>query len=145
VLYRIGDERETEDIVQDTVMTIAQKYKELTAASNFSAWAYSILENNLRNFFRTQKYNRDKLSRFAESGHATVSSTDNPELKARLRDCLHQICHTNLRYARMLNLYYQGYTTVEICKKLGINPNHAYVIFSRAKSMLKKCLREKRD
>jgi RNA polymerase sigma-70 factor (ECF subfamily) len=141
-LYRIGNEQEAEDIVQDTMLTIAQKYKSIDPEASFTAWAYTILENNILYFFRTQKYNRRKLARFARARTAGIEDQEYQNLRQSLLGCLRQICRTNLKYARMLNLHYQGYTTEEICEKLDITKNHAYVLFSRAKSMLKECLKK---
>lgn len=145
VLYRLGDTQEAEDIVQDTVMAVAEKYETMPPDSNFAGWAYSILENKLRLFFRNRKYDREKLAWYGQHASGANPTSADPDLKTRLTACLKKICRTNRRYARILALYYQGYTTKEICDRLGITPNNTYVIFSRAKSMLKACLDEEEE
>ena len=65
-------------------------------------------------------------------------------LKEQLLFCLERVGQSNRRYARILNLYYQGYTTDEVCLRLGINANHSYVALWRARSLLEICL-EKGD
>jgi DNA-directed RNA polymerase specialized sigma24 family protein len=55
-------------------------------------------------------------------------------------DCFRKICRSNNRHARVLNLHYQGFTTVEICRRLDISENNLYVLLSRARRALELCL-----
>ena len=67
-----------------------------------------------------------------------------PDLKKQLIDCFKKISDTNLRHARIINLHYQGYTTEEICIKLNIKKNNAYVLLNRARTALEQCLEKGR-
>ena len=67
-----------------------------------------------------------------------------PDLKRRLLGCLQKICRQNVRYARILNLHYQGYKTGEVCGRMDVRPATLYSVLSRARSMLEDCL-EKGD
>jgi len=144
VQHRIWDEQDAEELVQDTLATIAEKYRGIDFAASFAAWAYKTLENKLLHYYRT-KHGRE--SRFAQmtddQEHEDFRASD-PALKRQLMNCLRRICEANNRYARILNLRYQGYSTEEICERLGITRNNAYILLSRARSMLKLCL-EKGD
>ena len=43
----------------------------------------------------------------------------------------------NNRFARVLNLVYQGYKNDEICQRLSINSGHFYVILGRSRERLR--------
>jgi len=68
------------------------------------------------------------------------SSISNPELRIALMDCLKKILLIYPRYAAVLNMVYEGYLTVEICKELEVKPNNYYVILNRGRAVLKRCL-----
>jgi RNA polymerase sigma-70 factor (ECF subfamily) len=144
VQQRIWDRLDAEEIVQDTMMTIAKKYRELDIEISFNAWAHAILENNILNYFRKKKHYEKRLADLSASKENAPSYNPDPILKRKLLDCLKKVGQANQRYARILNLHYQGYSTEEICRRLKLTRNHSYVLFSRAKSMLKRCL-EKGD
>ena len=142
VQQRVQSLEDSEEIVQDTMISIAQQYKSIEIHTDFGAWAYGILENKLRYYYRTKKNYKTKMSNFAEIERSHPPREINPDLKRLLLECLKKINETNLKYIRILNLYCQGYTTKEICQKLKITENNCYVIFSRARSLLKKCIQE---
>jgi len=139
---RIWNDSDVEEIVQDALMTITGKYKTIDIESSFGGWAYRVLKNKIMDFVKIKQIRGDLLS--VNSEKPPVSSNPDPELKAKLMDCFHKIARVNQRHARILNLHYQGYTTGEICEKLGLTPNQFYVTLSRARAMLEFCL-EKGD
>ena len=139
---RVGSEQDIEEIVQDTLMTIYGEYKDLKVISSFSAWAYKVLENRMLSYFSTQS-RLTVREKYIEKIYRSLKP-DNPidleELQGRLLDCLKKICGVNPRYARILNLHYQGYGTNDICRKLNITAGNFYTILSRARSLLEYCL-----
>jgi DNA-directed RNA polymerase specialized sigma24 family protein len=46
----------------------------------------------------------------------------------------------NKRYARILVLRYQGYSAEEICDEFKITSKNLYMILSRARVLLKRCI-----
>ncbi len=71
-----------------------------------------------------------------------IGNSGDPEVRRRLLSCLEKVAGANLRYAEVLRLTYEGYDTESICRNLKIKPNNLYVILSRARMMLKKCLKK---
>lgn len=137
---RIGNDQDAEEIVQDAIMTILQKYKGITFEVSFAAWAYRVLNNKILDYIKRKKTHRAIHSMMASDETPVISWQPDPELKKKLMDCFSKMNEVNKRHARVLNLHYQGYTTVEICKRIRMTANHFYVMLSRARAMLEACL-----
>ena len=136
---RMGNTQDCEEVVQDALMCIAREYKEIEFETSFAAWSYRVLENRLLHFLRSRRRERshEELD-VNDPTHGAVQP--DPALKSRLLECLRKICTANVRYARTLNLQYQGYTAAEICERFEITRNNLYVVLSRARAMLENCL-----
>lgn len=135
---RIMDEGDAKDIVQDALMTIMAEYKKIKFTTSFAAWVFKVLENKILNFQKTGTRRADILARKKSENSPQVLYDSG--LEPVLLDCIRKVASTNRQYARIINLYFQGYTTEEICEKLKITPNHSYVTLFRARAMLEKCL-----
>ncbi len=144
VFQRVLNEDDGEEIVQEALLKILELYKNIDIKSSFSAWAYKLLEYRVYNYYR-QKKRREISSELTGDGDIDLSEWPyDPRLERNLLDCLKKIGKTNMRFARILNLKFQGYNADEICRKMDITPGNLYVIVSRARSMLQECLeREK--
>jgi RNA polymerase sigma-70 factor (ECF subfamily) len=140
VQHRIWNEQDSEEIVQDSLATIAAKYRVIEFDISFAAWAYKVLENKILHYYRTKRSRESRFSQTGEILDRAVSPKTNPDLKRRLLDCLRKISGVNRRHARILNLRYQGFSTDEICGRLDVTRNNVYILLSRARSMLKQCL-----
>ena len=141
---RVWSQQDAEEIVQETLMTVARKYKSIVFETSFAAWAYKILEYNILHYYRTQRTRESKHSRLSADDRRLSSTTPDPTLKIKLMECLKKIGAANPRHARILNLKYLGYSTDEICTKLETTRNNVYIILCRARAHLKRCL-EKGD
>jgi RNA polymerase sigma factor (sigma-70 family) len=141
---RVGNVQDAEELVQESLMVIAEKYREIEITASFTAWAYKILENKLLYYYRTKKNRAGRFVALEDAVPSPDSSTSDPSFKRRLLLCLKRINRINTRFARLLNLQHQGYTVEDMCDKLGTTRNAIYIILSRARSMLKTCL-EKGD
>jgi len=138
--HRLGDEHDAEETVQEALMTIAQKHRTTEFETSFKAWAYRILENKILDCRRARQNRRRRFA--AMTGQESLGSRSDtvPALKRRLLECLQKLAGINSRFARVLSLHYQGYTTDEICERLAISRNGVYILLSRARTMLKLCL-----
>jgi RNA polymerase sigma-70 factor (ECF subfamily) len=134
---RIWNEQDSEEIVQDALMTIAKKYREIEFDTSFAAWAYKVLNHKMLDYFKTKKVRADANTRIVDEKLPEMSWKPDPVLKRQLLECLRKI---KGRHARILNFHYQGYTTDEICEKLDLKSGNFYVMLSRARSMLELCL-----
>ncbi len=138
--HNTWNKSDAEEIVQDTLMTITSKYREIEFEISFSAWAYQVLENKLKSFFRTKtgRANKDKL--LSDKLEASAMWIPDPSLQRKLRNCLQIIGKYGNQYARVINFSYLGFETGEICRKLNTTPSNIYNILSRARRMLRHCL-----
>ncbi|MDH4157235.1 MAG: RNA polymerase sigma factor [candidate division Zixibacteria bacterium] len=141
---RIWNDQDAEEIVQDTLVTVAEKYGNIQFEISFAAWAYRVLENKILNYYRGKHYQENRFTWASDVGGEWASNDSDPSLKRQLLDCLGKINRVHSRHARILNLRYQGYSAEEICEKLAISRNNLYILLCRARSMLKLCL-EKGD
>jgi RNA polymerase sigma factor (sigma-70 family) len=137
---RVWSEQDAEDIVQDTLATIAGKYKGIDFETSFAAWAYRILENKILEYYRKKQCHESKFAQISSTGSDSFLCEPDPIFQDKLLNCLKMINTANNRHARVLNLRYQGYTTGEICDRLEMTRNSMYTVLSRARSMLKLCL-----
>jgi len=140
VQQRIWDEQDALDIVQESLVVIAGKFRDMEFETSFSAWAYRVLENKILEYYRKKHCHESKFAQMVEENPGAHQNAPDPTLQNRLLDCLKKINELNNRYARILNFQYQGYTTEETCKKLSVTRNNLYILLSRARSMLKLCL-----
>ncbi len=142
VQQRVWSRQDCEEIVQETLTTIAEKYRGIEFETSFAAWAYRVLEHKILHYYRTKRCRESKFAHPPEGVEIATTEPFNPNLKRKLLDCLRQISRGNRRHARILTLRYQGFSAEEICDKLRITRNNAYIILSRARAMLKRCLKE---
>lgn len=138
--HRLWDKADIEEIVQESLMTITAKYKEIEFDTSFSAWAYKVMENKLMSFYRNNRSREDKIQQLTERKKESSHWSPNPTLRLKLRDCLQAVSKYSTRYARIINLSYHGFETNEICDKLNIERNNVYNLLSRARRLLKNCL-----
>ena len=138
---RVGADH-AEDIAQEACITVLQKYRSGVPEDRFEAWAYQVLRNKIGNYLQGRDVRRNVasgLERIEDVGGTSSEAVD-PALRIRLLDCLRLISRTVPRYARVLNLVHQGYSTPEICERMSVKPNHLYVILNRSRKMLSECL-----
>ncbi|UCC45309.1 MAG: RNA polymerase sigma factor [Candidatus Zixiibacteriota bacterium] len=139
---RIRNDLDADEAVQNALTVIFSEYKTAVPRSSFGAWAYTVLNNRILSVLQTRKRRADRTDILTPSQEtqAMVADDTDPDLIQQLLSCLQSISQGNIRYARILNLHYQGYNTREICDKLDITDNHMYVLLSRARSAMQECL-----
>jgi|PlaIllAssembly_1097288.scaffolds.fasta_scaffold370222_2 RNA polymerase sigma factor (sigma-70 family) len=138
--HRFRDHAEAEDVVQDALAVVAQKYKEITFDSSFAGWAHNVLRNTISSHVQT-KGTRARLQPQVIASMAPADRYDpDEEFVQSVLHCLEQVARANRRFARTLNLSYQGYTAIEIAGKLEMRIDYLYVLLARARSMLHGCL-----
>lgn len=139
---KIWNKQDAEDIVQDTMLTISKEMNNTVIHTSFLAWAYKVFDNRILGYL-----GRKKTAKIRENGeplpdnqHQSFPEGIDLDLKEKLFKCFRKVRNENVRYARVIALHYQGYTSEEICKKLNINTKNLYMILSRARAMLKSCV-----
>lgn len=144
VRHRVMNRQDCEEIVQDALTTIVEKYRAVEIESSFAGWAYKVLNNKVLDYYKFKKIRAARTTPLEAAEPNSIGVDTDPRLRIQLLDCLRKIHGANSFHARALNLHYQGYSTEEICAKLGIASNNFYVMLSRARTMLRVCL-EKGD
>ena len=143
--HRLRDRADAEEVVQDALAVVAKKYRETTFASSFPGWAHNILRNTMSSHVR-QKAVRGRLRPEVEAAMVEAVHRQVPdEIRRRILSCLQDVARSNRKFARALNLHYQGFSTGEICSRLGVTREYFYVILARARSMLETCLGNTKD
>jgi RNA polymerase sigma factor (sigma-70 family) len=144
VQQKIWDRQDAEEVVQDALLTVAEKYKGIEFETSFAAWAHKVLSNKVLHYFRTRAGHERRFVGLEEGSSPAKADSLDSDLETRLLDCLRKIIVVNNRFARILNFHYQGYAVAEVCERLRLTRTNFYSILSRARSMLELCL-EKGD
>ena len=137
---KIWDGNDAEDVAQEALAYSAREYRKIEIRTSFAAWAAKVLDNRVLSYIKAKRAQKERVEALPDNDQHAARQDLDVELKNILRDCLKKIAKHNPRYARIINLHYQGYTTEEVCDRLNMTPNHSYVALSRARSMLAACL-----
>lgn len=139
---RLGSRDEAEEVAQEAIKTVLEKYREIDFESSFSGWAYQVLNNKLMTMVTTRDRRRNLLENEALTRSGSHAGDGVVILEARLLECLRKVNRVNPRHARILNLHHLGFGVEEICTKLKLTRNNFYSVLSRARSLLQRCLGE---
>ena len=139
---KIDDSMDAEEIVQNSLMVVFEKYADIDITTSFSGWAHTILTNKIKEYYRTKAVHRRKLEEYSQGDSVRENSQDMAELVRQLKYCLQKLNEVNRRHARILNLNYQGFGVDEICRKFELTKSNLYSILSRARAALSDCLKK---
>jgi RNA polymerase sigma factor (sigma-70 family) len=136
----VGTASDAEELVQDALLVILRKYRQIEIQTSFVAWAQAVLEREILAYHRKKNTRARRFHEFIQQTDATAAENSDPIFQRVLLKCLDQVAKRSRNYARILNLHYQGYTTGEVSQRVGVTKNHSYVLLSRARSLLEACL-----
>ncbi|MFC1475611.1 RNA polymerase sigma factor [Candidatus Zixiibacteriota bacterium] len=142
VKRRLWAQDDWEDVVQDALATVSLKYKEVEPVERFTGWAYQVLKNKLMNYIQSKSRRGEIVVRMPEYADPMALDDTEQAVKRQLLKCLKQIWQVNVRYARILNLHYQGYSTAEVCRRLALRSEVYYSVLARARNKLRQCLEQ---
>jgi RNA polymerase sigma factor (sigma-70 family) len=131
---------DVEDLVQTALTVVAAEYRSVSIETSFAAWAHKVMQNRLLGYIQKQRRERGRMESIDSRELQSAPTTPDPMFRTRLLSCLRIVALANRRYARILNLHHIGFSREEVCEKLGVTREQSYLIMSRARSMLKKCL-----
>jgi len=137
----VGHE-DLEDIVQGALAKVASSYRRDMMKTNFAAWAQTVVKSQFIDFCRSESSRQRRQVELATQQSSSTDLVHDPTLISRLKECLRKLHAENPLHARIVNLHHLGYTTDEVCRQLGITPNHRRVMLCRARAMLWVCLKE---
>ena len=137
---RIGRKEDCEDIVQDALTAVADRFGSADIRTNFGGWCHSVIHNKIVDFYRKGDRRAASTSLDSDREAVTAAHNEHPGFRSRLLSCFRKVLKQNPRRARVMNLYYQGYTVDEICSRLGVSRASVYILLSRARAGLLHCL-----
>jgi RNA polymerase sigma factor (sigma-70 family) len=142
--HKIRDGEDCEEVVQEALKTIFEKYRETRFEVSFPAWAHKVLEHKILTFYRNSARRTRKLSELKDEVPPEAAVQPDRDLENKLLDCLRKLNRANRRHARVLVYNYQGYAVDEICSRLGLSRPNLYTMLSRARNWLVNCLQKGR-
>ncbi len=140
-LQRIMNKQDAEEVVQNSLMVVFNRYKDIDIQTSFASWAYKVLNNQMLAYFKAKRLPKNSNQSLLIDYSRTYDD-EGSLLGLRLRECIKRIHGVNRNFARILNLHYQGYSTEEICERLQLSSTNFYTTLSRARTMLKACLKK---
>lgn len=140
--HAVGGEA-AEEVAQLACITIFGKYREEEFTVSFSAWAHGVYRNTLLKSREQRRSERRQLTDIERLPDLPAAPEISPSTKDALRACLKELLAAFPRYARILNLRFQGYATEEVCERVGVSREQYYVYLGRGRGKLRRCLGDK--
>ena len=137
---KMGNAGDAEEVVQDALITIAARYRDMEFEVSFAAWAYKVLRHKIMDCVAKARNRKRLMEQEYDRFEPEPTWQPDPQLREKILDCFRSISSRNRRHARILNLVYQGYTTAEICDRLHLSTGNFYVLLSRSRTALEYCL-----
>ncbi len=142
--YLFGLCRDTalaEDLFQETLLVVCEKWRDFTAGTSIKAWMFAIARNlHLRQV--TRQHRRSVLAEAEVLERAFAQRPDNGRSDAALREalvaCWHKLPERNRQafYRRFAEQSGHEHLRCE----MGLTGNALYLLLSRTRKMLRKCI-----
>src|SRR5262245_44577049 len=124
---------DAEDLYQQVVIVLWEKFGEYQPGTNFSAWGIRVADLTVKNFVRRRRrskvlFNEEIVDRMIED-NATIERAENPSRSDALARCLQRLPHDD---RRLVDLCYGGEKKLrEIAENEGRTPDSLYVALHR--------------
>ena len=130
-----------DDVLQETFLTVSSKADDFNRGTNFVAWAcriakYKILEVSRRNNRTSGMLSPETIEALCASDLG-LQEWNEAELSA-LKLCIEKLPDHTQRAVRLR--YANGHNATEVAKLLDWSVDSVYVILSRARQSLRKCI-----
>jgi RNA polymerase sigma-70 factor (ECF subfamily) len=141
IAYHIlRDKESAEDAAHDALVNVLRTYRDLEVHTSFAGWAQSIIRRQALKCIEKRKREQNMSRKIEQEMKSSQQFDCSQTLEAEILKCLKKLSIKDRRYARVLNLKHMGFTFEEICDRLGMNPNNAYVLLHRARKAMAYCL-----
>lgn len=143
VLTLLADPGDTQEVFQETSVTLWQKFDDYQPDSNFFAWACRVAYFEVLKFRQTHRrdrlrFNDDLLDTLAEERSAGEGLLYTRQ--AVLPDCMKKLPPMD---RELIDVRYAGEETVQqIAQRTGRQPNTLYKALERIRRTLMKCIEE---
>jgi RNA polymerase sigma-70 factor, ECF subfamily len=142
---------DTEDIYQDTVLTLWRKFDQYTPDTNFGAWARTTARFKVDHFYRSKQRNRlhfdDLLLAELAETEAELDTPDDAETAEfyhrALLDCMQRLTATD---RRLIGLCYSGSAGIKnVAQQEGRSPQSICNSLRRIRGILFDCIEQSMD
>lgn len=142
ILYQVPNRSDAEDILQDTIVLMMDKYSQFQEGTNFLAWGITIARYKILSF--RQKHRNSKL--LFDDGITDLIDREAPEQfdtfdeeAQALRHCIAQLSPKYKKYLRLR--YEHSLSYRKISEQVGISMQAVYKTMSRIHVILHNCVR----
>lgn len=132
---------DADDVLQDAACVILRKISEYETGTNFRAWAYAIVRNEVSNHLKARKRRLLRLSdeTTAELHRIATDPVESPVLPlAVLRACVERLQSNGRNLIRLR--YEQSRSVKQIADEIGRPVESVYVTLSRLRKVLSDCV-----
>lgn len=141
IAYHIIGERDAaDDVAHEATVNVLRFYRKLEVHTSFIGWAQTIVRRQALSYLEKRKKEQKAITDMNRNSNGQRDVGLSPHFDFRLMKCLRELSKVDRKYIRVLNLRHLGYTFEEICDKMNINHNNAYVLLHRARKALASCL-----
>ncbi|MCK4998306.1 MAG: sigma-70 family RNA polymerase sigma factor [Anaerohalosphaera sp.] len=141
ILYLVPNSSDADDILQETLAEMWNKFESFEEGSNFIAWSLTVAKYKILSFRQKNKKTKvlfsDHLNDLLEKESADALSYVQQELEA-LKQCMAKLSGKQKSY--ILMRYEQGLTFREIASQVGISMQAVYKSVCRIHVSLAKCV-----
>jgi RNA polymerase sigma-70 factor (ECF subfamily) len=132
---------DAEDVLQDSASVMFSKIEQFQSGTNFRAWAYAIVRNEILRYFSKTKKKPLSLSgeAYDDVEHLATDESEVPSIRLRaLIMCLESL---GSQARDMIMMRYRDNMQVKgIADELGRPANSVYVTLSRIRKKLQECI-----
>jgi RNA polymerase sigma-70 factor (ECF subfamily) len=139
VIFYVGDDANTNDLVQEVLIKVYRYLNDFKEESEFSTWLYRITQNTVKNYFRSTSLRLDIETRFLnESSLEAYSSPEyqliNSELECLVSSAISQLSE-DLRLCYGMHLF-EGKTYEDIAHRMSCPIGTVRSRISRARKLV---------
>ena len=140
----IHNYHDSEDVIQDVAVAFAHGLDDLATEGEVVPWVLRVARHKIVDYFRRQgKESRilaAEVLAVMEQGYESVHD-ESEKIHTSLRDCMDQL---EKRQRRLLELrYFRNHSIDEISDQLKVSSNSIYVMLSRVRAALGRCIAKK--
>ncbi len=138
----VRDFSATEDLLQETFLTVWRKFDDFQPGTNFGTWACEIARYQVLNFLKKERRRTQRFSdAFEENLAIAVEETDFAEDDLRREALQHCVGNLSDSQRELLWEYYGGKTTVaELAEKRGRSSDGVYGSLRHIRNKLHECV-----
>lgn len=126
-----------EDILQDTIILLWEKFDDFTFGTSFAAWSKAIALNKVREYRRKREFpcfDNELLDTLSLEN----SKTETDNRLSLLQTCLRKLSKSESEVAHLR--FFQEMKVARIAESWGKSPDYIYRMLGRILSKLKQCI-----